>query len=218
MQFRKGRTATARHGMAAGSAVGFFLEVRAVEGSCGIPGGLPLRRQKPKAESAASSVHGSAGVWSADAAPHPSADIHASTAREERGFGDSTLRHVFRRYRPAMAGKDMRILAILLLVISVVPGRANEADHLGDHILNCLPIRVGGRHPSQGHVRGDLGQGWQSPVDFRCFLGTSFSRGRDSGTTTLEIGPELLASGHQKETRTAHRGLEQILTRSHLLR
>jgi hypothetical protein len=101
-----------------------------------------LRRQKPKAESAASSVHGSAGVWSADAAPHPSADIHASTAREERGFGDSTLRHVFRRYRPAMAGKDMRILAILLLVISVVPGRANEADHLGDHILNCLPLRV----------------------------------------------------------------------------
>ena len=36
----------------------------------------------------------------------------------------------------------MRILAILLLVISVVPGRANEADHLGDHILNCLPLRV----------------------------------------------------------------------------
>lgn len=36
----------------------------------------------------------------------------------------------------------MRIPAILLLVISVVPARANEADHFGDHILICLPLPV----------------------------------------------------------------------------
>lgn len=36
----------------------------------------------------------------------------------------------------------MRILAILLLLISAVPGRTHEADHLGGHILNCLPLPV----------------------------------------------------------------------------